>query len=350
MSAELGQTPTDEHPKDPVELALAPLDWVRGGLLRRFRRVVRPFVVDRDLRVALFGSVLVSLGLISTLFAPFWLLALGPILLGVPHVMADIRYLVVQPGFHRQRLMWVCAGIPLAVAAIDGGVGLGLVGALGALCIVPGPAWRRLVGATVLGALAAAAFRAGWIADLVFAHAHNFIAVALWWAWRPRTGKMHFIPLTLFVLASVVLLVVPIASLTGVSGSMFLAPAGLDLGYFASTLAPGARPELALRLVLLFAFAQSVHYTIWLRLVPEEARPQRTPRTFVRTYRALVEDFGRPMLVIFAVVATAVAIWATVDLAQARSGYLRMAIFHGHIELVAAALLWMRVGAPERAA
>ncbi len=27
--------------------------------------------------------------------------------------------------------------------------------------------------------------------DVVFAHAHNFIAVALWWVWRPRVGRLR---------------------------------------------------------------------------------------------------------------------------------------------------------------
>jgi hypothetical protein len=99
--------------------------------------------------------------------------------------------------------------------------------------------------------------------------------------------------------------------------------------------------ELGARVVLVFAFAQAVHYGIWLRLIPEDDRPRDTPRTFSASLRALENDVGKWVLGGAMVVAVGVAVWAVLDLAAARIGYLRMALFHGYLELIAAALLFV---------
>lgn len=111
-------------------------------------------------------------------------------------------------------------------------------------------------------------------------------------------------------------------------------------------------PPLGPRLILLFCFAQSVHYGVWLRLVPEDDRGRPTPRSYRASYRALVEELGAWALGLFAVAALGLAIWACVDLAEARDGYLRFARFHGSLELIAAGLLIVtgRRGAQVRAA
>ncbi len=104
-----------------------------------------------------------------------------------------------------------------------------------------------------------------------------------------------------------------------------------------------ASPVLALRLVLAFAFLQSVHYGVWLRLIPEDDRPRAAPRPWRATWRALVQDFGVVPLMLFAALALGIAVWGVVDLTQARLGYLRLAVFHGYLELAVGAL-WLIEG------
>jgi hypothetical protein len=100
------------------------------------------------------------------------------------------------------------------------------------------------------------------------------------------------------------------------------------------------------RLVALYAFAQAVHYTIWLRLVPEEDRAQPTPRPFAASLRALVADLGPWVCALAACGTVAFAAYALVDVFAARDAYLRFAIFHGHMELAAAALLFVEGSLP----
>lgn len=323
-----------------IHALLRPLDKWRARLLRHLGSVARPFIVQRELRVGAAGALVVMLALLGALVLPLWMLALGPLIWGVPHILSDVRYLVVRPGHHRRLALAFAAGLPLLAAALGGGVKAGLCAAIGALCVARGALWRRALGVTVLTLAVAGAATLGWAAEVLFAHAHNFIAVALWWAWRPRGDRWSVWPLALFVVATGVIL--------GGAADPWLASA-FDAGwaldgqsgrYFAIQLAPGLPQTWGLRMVMLFAFAQTVHYGIWLRLIPEDDRPHRTPRSFLASWRALEADFGRWALWGTLAACAGLMSWAMLDLLGARVGYLRLANFHGHLELAAAALLF----------
>lgn len=322
---------------------LEPADWLRWRLLKALGPGIHPLLRDRALRVAWIGVVMMSLSLVGTLLAPLWMLALGPILLGVPHVLADVRYLVVRPRLHQQPGFWLLIGAPLLAVALSGELAVGFMAAGGAALIASGAGWRRALALAAVALICVGALQAGPIAALIFVHAHNVIAVLLWWAWRPREAR-HLAPLLAFVGGSLLLLLAP---LEWVGGGLAwdlstLGVSGLGVEQHLRSLAPGLSPELGLRLVLWFAFAQSVHYAIWLRLVPEDDRPRETPRTFAGSLRALRAEFGDLALIATASVAAAIVLWAVVDLAAARYGYLRLASFHGHLELAAAVLLFVQ--------
>ena len=95
------------------------------------------------------------------------------------------------------------------------------------------------------------------------------------------------------------------------------------------------------RLVLLYAFAQAVHYWAWLRLIPEEDRVRETPRTFRKSWRALHDDLGPYLLVGAGVGLLGLAAWSVFDLASARIEYLRFVRFHAVLELAALSVLWV---------
>jgi hypothetical protein len=192
----------------------------------------------------------------------------------------------------------------------------------------------------VVGALFGLAQWAGPIAELVFAHAHNAVGVALWWAWRPRRSRLHWIPLALFAVGSVLIMSGALAPLAERTGG-FVAPwTRLTAPGLAWGLSPWPFGPLAMRLLVLYAFAQSVHYVVWLRLVPEDDRPSTAPRSFLQSYRALRRDVGSLVIWLAALAALALAAWAAIDLGRARNGYIQLAFFHGYLELAAGALLW----------
>jgi hypothetical protein len=312
---------------------LAPLDAARSALLRPWAGGLRGLVRSRARRVAFGGALGVSLAFALALGAPLWTLALGPVLLGVPHVLADVRYLVVRPALHRRVPLLVLAGAPLLVAAIEPRVELGLFAAVGAVLAARASLTRKAVLLVVLAGLLVAAWNEGFYAQVALLHVHNAIALALWWGWRKRSASAFVVPLLAVAGAA--------AILTGaVEPLSWVGPVDPLLDVYAPDLAPVP----AARLLLSFVFLQSVHYLVWLRLVPEDDRDRPAPRPFRASWEALRADFGAPALALVGAAALGIAAWGAFDLGGARDGYLRLAGFHGYLELAVLAL-WAAEGA-----
>lgn len=326
-------------PAPPFGVVLAPVDRLRSWLYQVVAPRARSLVVARDRRVAVVGSCLVVTALLSTSAWPMAFLALGPLVWGVPHIVSDLRYLVARPGFHRRP--WVLAAIVAGIlASVRFGVRGGIAGAAAAILCARAPVRRRALGVLCAGALFAVAQWAGPLGDLVFAHAHNAVGLGLWWAWRRRESRLHWVPIVLFAAGCALILTGALAPLAQATGG-FVAPwTGLAVWSLAGGLSPVPWGPVAMRVLVLYAFAQSVHYVVWLRLVPEDDRPSPSPRSFVQSYRALRADVGPLVLWMALLTAAVLAGWAVVSVARARDGYLRMAFFHGYLELSAAALLW----------
>jgi hypothetical protein len=257
----------------------------------------------------------------------------------VPHLLSDLRYLVVRPGHHRRAGLWLWVGIPVAVAGAGAGAAVGLLACVGAsVCARTTPA-RRALGVGVALLSVAAAVARGHAANLAFAHLHNAVGVACWVLWRQRRTRAHWLVLGLLLLGSAAIALGAIDRVAAALPGFRSFAHGLGWGPLLGELAPGVRGQLAGRLVLLFAFAQSVHYAVWLRLVPEEDRAQPTTRSYRASLRALQHDFGAwPLRIAFAL-ALAIAGWALLDVRAARAGYLQLALFHGHLEAAALMLL-----------
>jgi hypothetical protein len=200
---------------------------------------------------------------------------------------------------------------------------------------------RRAVGLVAWAAAFTWVAHAGRTADVIIAHLHNVVAVGLWWWWRPRSDRRAGWAIVGFVVG-LVLLGSGFGEWCLLQVHGYVAPrSGLSFDKLARELAPLSDPTWVLRLMLSFAFAQAVHYGVWLRLIPEDDRPRATPRSFAASYRALREDFGTVPLVVCAGLAGELMIWAVTDLAAARAGYLRGALFHGYLEFAAIALFWV---------
>lgn len=322
----------------PVRALLAGGDALRAAIFRRLLPQCPRLFADRARRVAWLGSlsVLLAFGLATSV--PLWLLALGPLLLGVPHLLADLRYLVVVPGLHRRRWLCVAAGLPLAAVGLGAPAAVGLLAVAAAALCARGDASPKAVALGAWGMLTIGALADETLFVIVFLHLHNVVALGLWWFLRPRDGR-----------AATVLWLVAVGTVLLLGGAMdpvvadlggWIAPAtGIDIAEHAQALVPVRDPVLAQRGLLCFAFLQAVHYAVWLRLVPEDARARPVPRSFCASWLALRADIGRGPLALAAAMAIGIALWGAGDLVAAREGYLRLAAFHGYLELAVMALL-----------
>ncbi len=312
---------------------LEPLDALRASFLRAFGAPLPPLLVDREKRVALTACAVVLGALALAWSIPHILLVASPLVVGVPHLVADLRYLVLRPGLHRRPILWATVGLPLLLLLLPGaGIWPGLLAAGGALAISRGSARRRFWGFTALAVACLGTWALGKTAGPVMAHVHHLVALGFWWAWKSRQGRLHLVPLALVVVGAVFLLLVPPLAAPGD------ACAGLTFRRLSVSL--GAWGEVGLRLAALFAFTQAVHYATWLRLIPEEDRDRPVPRSFRSSLVALCRDFGTWPLVLCLALAFGVTAWGLTDAVAARAGYFRLSLFHGHLELAALALLW----------
>jgi len=269
---------------------------------------------------------------------PLWSLALGPVLLGVPHLVADVRYLVVRPGLHRQLGLVALLAMPLLATSFGAGPSVGLLAVLPAVLIsTRSPRrWPLIITLTVWAGLSVVAYLFDYGFTLAFLHAHNVVALGLWWALAPRRWSMLWVPLAA-VAGAIAILAGGLDPLLDLTGGWSAPWTGTTLSEFVVTITPDVDPTLAVRLVLSFCFLQSVHYAVWLRLIPDDGRPRKAPRPFVASWRALVDDFGLPALLVCCALALVIAGWGVFSLPNARLGYLQLAAFHGYLELAIAA-------------
>lgn len=323
----------------PLQLLAAAADRLRARLLGACGRGLRPLLRDRRKRAAsvAVGIALFSLG-IAGLF-PAWLLVLGPLVWGVPHLLSDVRYLVVRQGLGRARGPLLLATATLAVAGLsDLGVRATLIGAALLTLAIAGSRRRKAALLAALAALIALAWPLGWTADLLFAHGHNAIALAIWWAWRPRRDGWALVPPLAAVAGAVLLL--------GGALDPWMALGGpgeaLDLDELAWQLAPLDDAVWSRRWAACFAFAQAMHYAVWIHLLPSDDRVREVPRSFQSSLRALQADVGAPLLALAALLAVALVAAALWDLGEARNRYFQLAWFHGHMELLVGVWLVLR--------
>jgi len=318
----------------------SPFDAVRAVLYRALAPWLAPLYADRARRVAWMGALSVVTSFALTIAAPLWLIALGPVLLGVPHLVADVRYLVVRPGLHRRVVPATLAAAALVAVCFGAPALVGLAAMVPAV-LASRASWpKKALALAAWLALSWAAWRDEHLFLLVFLHAHNLVALVLWWRVRPRDGRAGCTVALVLAGAGVLALGLADGVIRALGG--FSAPSsGTDFSELVTHMAPGLSADVGLHLVLSFAFLQSIHYALWLRLIPEDARERPAPRSFRASWAALRRDLGWPLLALAGAVALGIAAWGAFDLPGARLGYLKLAAFHGYLELAAGAWLFL---------
>lgn len=294
-------------------------------------RWLRAALRSRTARVELFAMIGVSSALLAALVAPALLWLWAPLVLGVPHLVADVRYLALprtSPVEVRVRDGVVAA--LLVATLLWPSPRLGGAAVVAAWLLSPWPA-RALAKQALIGAVVLSAYAATWRWPIesayVLLHAHNAIAVLLFTCVFGRGRARWWLPVSLAALSALLVAgaldpVLPRGALEDIAG--YLLPLGALEQWPARFCA---------RLAVLFVFLQSVHYAIWLRLVPELARPRAGARSFRASLTALQREFGRAAVVLLAALALLVLGLAAQDPLLAQREYLRFAGFHAYLEL-----------------
>ena len=306
-----------------------------GGRRWVWRQVVRTragkvCARDRSARVLALAMMHVAVTLALVGAVPGWVLLLGPIVLGVPHVVADVRYLLVRGPRSLTIETTIAIGAPLAgivmLRAIDvaGGPGhaivelaLGLAAIAIAVALAPGAKTRAWIALT---AIAVPAVMWPGAAMLVLLHGHNAVGFVIWARWAQRVRYRWIVVGTIATITAIILL-----------GALDALPRSELAASFAPVLAPGLDEAIAYRVVLAYTFLQAMHYVVWLRLIP--ATQGRTS-TFRRSLASLRTDFGAVGFAVIAASVLAVPVLASAfEPLLVRDVYLSLTVFHAWLEL-----------------
>ena len=343
-------------------VALRPLDGLRRRTLRALagnRPVGRALARSRSARVSLFLTAHATAAFGLAVVAPSFLLAVTPLLFGVPHLAADVRYLLVRRGWPRA---WLSASAGFAVALIAAR----LAAETDAKLAPPLAVEQAIAGAwVVFGAAAgllAAPSRRGWLVlaaavglaaaavveprafRMVLMHGHNLVAVVVWLFLFPRRGRLIWLAAAVILLGAALLFSGWLMSWT--VGHGWLSVAGLHLLAAADWLAPGLPDGVALGLTTSFAYLQAVHYLIWLVGIPAADRAGDGGRSWRAAWRELGRDLGSAGLAAVVVLTLAVAAAGIVAAAPTRRLFLSLGSFHAWLELAVLAYALGRARSP----
>lgn len=337
--------------------AVSRLDRARGAVLLAAMHVPLLAAIGRrrDSRVLARSIVGIATAFVASVLVPGGLYMLSPLVLGVAHIGADLRYLVrrqqmsprVEAFFYGgcAALLALRAAEALAPTLPYPRLELAAAGAWilsASLLGMQGPASRaRAAGIAVgvMGVLVVAWPRPA-MARVLFAHVHNVVAVVVWLALFFRRRRAAAVPATIL------------------AGALLLILRGFTLPYFfrfghhdafrsqifdaVDQLAPLLPFRLGVSVVLSYVFLQSVHYMVWLSWVPESAIRTQGTLTFRMTARGLRRDFGASGLAVIASAGLVVLGAAFFDAPGARAAYLSLSGFHGYLELAVLAFLAAR--------
>lgn len=339
-----------------LERGLSELDAVRrSAFLAALRsRVLAPLVVERDRRLVLFASLHATVALVLSIHYPVLTFVLAPVCLGVAHVAADVRYLVLRRGLEpvwRRVVVAACTVFVLAaVLTLFGwlpwseraqfGLAATWAGAGVVLASRRSRAWKRAgIGLLLVVAVAGVAWRWPSAVRLAYLHAHNLVALAVWPLFFRRR-----LPL-LSALRGPIVLAAGLLAGGVAAGATLHAPGvrqwGLTVLDLSVWLAPAVRVDTAVGITSAFIFLQAIHYSVWLSVIPQAAMAGQGTLSFRQSARALRADFGTAGTLAVVGGIAAVLLFATTNAPRASATYMSLALFHGYLELVLLLYFWV---------
>ncbi len=359
------------------------LDTLRSKLIRVTTRspLLRELFQCRARRLAALFALACMSSLALSALVPLWLLLLGPLVYGIPHIFASLRYFhpmvagavgprPAPPGSEERRRagLILVAALPLFAGIIAYRLLVNLnvanlnvaqlsewtgstyleLGGLAAAFIAGALIYRVGLRRTASGALLLAPLVAGFaISPIATVGAlvmiHNFVGYGYWIraAGNPEEKSVAWGGFA-------VALAVTCAILGGGMDGAFrhfqptvaLSFAGLSAQDMARLILPNLEGEtLWLRLSCAFAFGQAMHYFVWLKAIPDQFHYHQVPTSFRQSLKLLERDFTRAgTVLILCLTAGSFALWSLLTFKMARLVYFAIASFHGYFEIAGLAL------------
>jgi hypothetical protein len=333
------------------------LDRVRGYLLRKTLHFpfFRTLYTDRAIRLGALFVLACCLYLPLCLAFPLWIAVWGPMVYGVPHIVASLRYAHHQTSANvRGYFVAVWIAVSAVRVLIDTGAIvftsnftlydlelLSWVASLVLILFFVGRSRNSLAwGALALGALLFTAWRLPLELSAFLLLAHNLVAFFFWI--KKTTTRREL------AVALASMLVFTALSVGIMCGAFdwtfaFLKPSGqlLWLGFDYADLGQSLAPwsphyEVWFRFFVAYVFGQSLHYFVWLKAIPEQVSPRDAPVSFCASGNLLKREFsGRVFLFVLTASLAGLTYWCFFSYPLARMIYFSISAYHGFFEIAA---------------
>jgi hypothetical protein len=365
------------------EMAAEILDHFRASILRSTLRIdlFRSWFLNRPSRLLILFGLASASALVLSVFFPLWVLLLGPLIYGVPHIFSSIRYFhhsVIRTSprevrdDQRFRMFKVLGGVLVAVFAYrllitvdyfqlnlpsmsewagSTYIELGALGFTVAMAAwIYGIAWRQIVQGLLFAiplVLGFVFYPAWTIGALVLIH--NFVAF-VYWMIASEKDERKVATFAFAVTLAVTALIFAGAFDSWGKPSLILDLASLSIVDTGKLIAPWSSNEtLLLHACIAFAFGQSLHYFVWLKAIPDQHHYQKIPTTFRHSLTLLRGDFGYTMAsALIALSVGSVVFWSFMSFQKARLIYFCLASYHGYLELAGLVLIGGSLGMRRR--
>jgi hypothetical protein len=313
------------------ERILAGLDALRRAALRFGLRLpfARRVFTDVRLRVPVLGTLAVLVSAAFALAAPLVLLWLSAAFLGVPHVLSGLRHVVLFRRVKPMTLALAALGLLLGIAQLFGAGDWSARGFVLLFALSGAVELQR--GRWLLAPIAALGMAFPLPALLVLSHLHALSSL-VFLAQRGRARGVTVWPVLLTAA-----LVMALASLGALPFGPLLMPRSSAASLIAEATGATAGPYFR-RALFLYAFGQSIHFTAWLKLIPDLDRAASVPQSLRVTLNRFRADFGRlafPALLLCVAATLAMLVFG----GAAREAYFALTYFH--LGLEGAAVLGM---------
>ncbi|MFC7595725.1 hypothetical protein ACFQU3_10440 [Terrabacter sp. GCM10028922] len=316
-----------------------------------------PGVAPRSRAITLLVLGAVGASLAVAVGSPIATSVIGLILFGILHNLLEIRYVAGRfsgvlgrpfldllgaliTGIVVCRLLVGVVGRPAQLAEILLGYG-----------VLAAAAWqgldgrRRVTALAVVGTASVVSLTFPAYHFVVLTHLHNVVPLFFLWEWSrrivSRRGRQAFraVQLVWVVAVPAVILLGLIDGSLGADPGIVRSVVGDGHSVVASSAPPGAAATVVgMRFLTVFAFMQTMHYVVWVALMPRVA-PDASA-----AFEARVPWVTGPRLWAMGFMAAAVfAVLFGVDFVQGKALYAALASYHAYLELPV--LLAMLLGA-----
>ena len=323
------------------------LDQFRARLLvftTQFPLLNRIFK-SRTYRLLTFFIFAVSIQLTLALKFTIPFLVIGPIIFGTPHLIASFRHgFGMAPRnlfryYRKQALatgsLWLLLAITRLIIKAHLPFEIEIFGLL-----LTSVLWRnqlpqlrnKILFSLLIMALFLATHFIPYILIAFLILFHHFVAFFHWIkaGYFSNEQKTALTGLIIFTLIHVLIFLGFLDHSMGFAEWDGLPSSFLDQTFYGIT----TDPIKIARLLVAYAFGQSVHYSLWLKIIPEQQHTSKIPTSFRQSLRLFIEDFNEKtfsisLLIILCVLAVA----AFSTSIQFRSFYFYIAAFHGFFEI-----------------